>query len=129
MEIPKCRRSCRSSIYDLELAENPLTPELRRLARYHYGVQQHASGQDLPSAVGALRAAVHDRPDDPGPVLQLARAVSDLVKSELMVEARTLYDRYVTLGATLGLNESDRDFVATELASQPRTYRRRTGAA
>ena len=61
---------------------------------------------------------VLDRPRPPRSPTGTA-PVSDLVKSELMVEARTLVRSLRHARATLGLNESDPDFLATELASQP----------
>jgi hypothetical protein len=105
------------SVFEAESGEIPMTPELRRQSRYHYGLRQYLSGEDLPAAVGALRSALVDQTDDARVVLHLARAITDLVNGELLVEASNLYDKYFRLGAPFGITTDDRAFMTPHRAS------------
>lgn len=95
------------AVFEAERAHDPLAPEWRRQARYHYGRLQYAHGDNLDDAVGAMNAALRDDPDDPRVLLHLARAIREQVERETLVVARTHYLRYLELGAPLGREPRD----------------------
>lgn len=98
--------------YGAELHRDRTAAEWRRQARYHFGRDQLRYGDDLTEAVGALRAALREQPDD---LRMLAQAVRALIGQDILIEGTDCLSRYLNAGAPLG-PEAD----LTTFYSQPR---------
>jgi len=99
------------SLWRADQHRDPAAREWLRQARYHYGRLQLETGEDLNEAVAALRAALHQDPDDPRVLRTLAQAIRILVERESLVEAAGLLARYANGGAPLGMTEEITQFL------------------